>query len=114
MAVIIREKVKGSGEWWIFINHKGKRRSKKIGSKSAANAVKREVESRLARGDMGMLREKRPTVEKYGKQWLKSLLRQWSDGTTLKTTNLYSNGTLRNIWAASAWMKSKGVMLRSL
>jgi len=89
MAVIIREKVKGSGEWWIFINHKGKRRSKKIGSKSAANAVKREVESRLARGDMGMLREKRPTVEKYGKQWLKSLLRQWSDGTTLNYESIF-------------------------
>ena len=53
MAVIVREKKKGSGEWWVFINHKGKRRSKKVGDKRAANAVKREVEQRLAKGDMG-------------------------------------------------------------
>ena len=30
MGVKVREKVKGSGEWWIFINHQGKRRSKKV------------------------------------------------------------------------------------
>ena len=37
MAVIVREKVKGSNEWWVFINHKGRRRSKKIGDKRTAN-----------------------------------------------------------------------------
>jgi len=26
MSVIVREKVISSGEWWVFINHKGKRR----------------------------------------------------------------------------------------
>jgi len=31
MAVNIREKPKGSGVYWIFINHQGKRKSKKIG-----------------------------------------------------------------------------------
>ncbi len=89
MAVIVREKVKGSGEWWVFINHKGKRRSKKIGSKKAANSVKREVEARLAKGELGMLREKCPTVAKYGKQWLKSPLRQWSDGTALNYESIF-------------------------
>ena len=47
MGVKVREKVKGSGEWWVFINHQGKRRSKKVGDKRAANAVKKEVEARL-------------------------------------------------------------------
>ncbi len=89
MAVIVREKKKDSGEWWVFINHKGKRRSKKIGSKSAANAVKREVESRLAKGDMGIVREQCPTVKKYGKQWLESPLRKWSDGTVLNYESIF-------------------------
>jgi len=62
MAVIVREKVKGSGEWWVFINHNKKRKSKKIGSKKAANNVAKEIEARLARGDMGMIREKCPTL----------------------------------------------------
>jgi integrase len=89
MAVIVREKVKGSNEWWIFINHQGKRRSKKIGSKKAANSVAKEIEKRLARGDLGMIREKCPTVAEYGKQWLKSPLNQWADGTTLNYESIF-------------------------
>jgi integrase len=83
MAVIVREKKKGSGEWWVFINYKGKRRTKKIGSKKAANLVKREVEARLARGDMGMLREKCPTVAQYGEEWLDSPLMEWAESTRI-------------------------------
>jgi integrase len=89
MGVKVREKVKGSGEWWIFINHKGKRRSKKIGDKRAANAVKRKVEARLAKGDLGMIREQCPTLSVYGKQWLESPLRQWSDGTVKLYTTIF-------------------------
>ena len=81
MAVIVREKKKGSGEWWVFINHKGRRRSKKIGSKKAANSVKREVEARLAKGDLGILKEETPTIAKYGEQWLYSPYHEWADGT---------------------------------
>ena len=50
MAVIVREKKKGSGEWWIFINHKGRRRSKKIGDKRTANTVARKVKEIRQRG----------------------------------------------------------------
>jgi hypothetical protein len=40
MGVLVREKVKGSGIWWIFINHKGRRMAQKIGkSKKSANAL---------------------------------------------------------------------------
>jgi len=81
MGVIVREKVKGSGEWWVFINHQGRRRSKKIGDKRAANAVKRKVEARLAKRDLGMIREQCPTVAKYGREWLDSPLREWTDST---------------------------------
>jgi integrase len=81
MAVIVREKVKDSGEWWVFINHKGKRRSKKIGTKTAANKVAREVEERLAKGDMGMLRGECPTVAQYGKEWLFAPYHDWKDST---------------------------------
>lgn len=36
MGVKVREKPKGSGVWWIFINHHGRRKSKKVGSKKNA------------------------------------------------------------------------------
>jgi len=81
MAVIVREKIKGSGEWWIFINHHGKRRSKKIGSKKAANSVAKEVEQRLANGDLGMITDKAPTLSEYGKQILESPLNGWEGST---------------------------------
>ena len=84
MAVIVREKVKGSGEWWIFINHKGKRRSKKIGDKRTANTVARKVRQRLAAGDLGMLRDRCPTIAKYGLQWLDSPLREQAESTLVK------------------------------
>ena len=51
MGVKVREKVKYSGEWWIFSNQKGKRRSKKIGDKRTANNVAKKVRQRLAAGD---------------------------------------------------------------
>jgi len=81
MAVIVREKVKGSGESWVFINHHGKRRSKKIGSKKAANGVAREVEQRLANGDLGVVTDKAPTLSEYGKQVLESPLNGWEGST---------------------------------
>jgi integrase len=91
MAVIVREKVKGSGEWWVFINHQGRRRSKKVGDKRAANAVKREVEARLAKGELGMLRDKCPTVGTYGREWLDSPLREWTESTRRNHDGVFRN-----------------------
>ncbi len=81
MAVIVREKKKGSGEWWVFINHNKKRKSKKIGSKKAANSVAKEIEERLASGDLGILKEEAPIIAKYGEKWLDSAHHDWADGT---------------------------------
>ncbi len=39
MGVRIREKPKGSGVWWVFINHHDKRKSKRIGTEWAALEV---------------------------------------------------------------------------
>jgi integrase len=81
MGVIVREKQKGSGEWWIFINHNGKRRSKKIGDKATANKVAKEVRERFAKGDLGMLKNTCPVFSSYGQDWLNSPLRELEDST---------------------------------
>jgi integrase len=81
MAVTVREKKKGSGEFWVFINHKGRRRSKKIGTKKAANSVAREVEARLAAGDLGMVKKRPPALPEYGAKVLVSPLNGWADST---------------------------------
>lgn len=72
MAVNIREKPKGSGIWWIFVNHQGKRKSKKIGrDKRLALEVARKLEARLTLGDMNLLDKKQiPIFADYAKTWI--------------------------------------------
>ena len=48
MGVKVREKVKGSRVYWVFINHNGRRTSRKVGSAKAAQEVARKIEAKLA------------------------------------------------------------------
>ncbi|MGB5923539.1 MAG: hypothetical protein WBH36_15015, partial [Syntrophobacteria bacterium] len=89
MAVIVREKVKGSNEWWIFINHNGKRMSKKIGDKRTANKVARGMREMLAKGDMGMVKDKAPTLSVYGSEILSSPLNTWTIGTLAEYKDVF-------------------------
>jgi len=73
MGVKVREKFKGSGEWWVFINFRGKRASKRIGTRRAAKeaAAKIEREIALERFNLATPAEARPvTFEKYAEGWL--------------------------------------------
>jgi len=36
MGVKVKEKVEGSGVYWVFINHNGRRASKRVGTEKAA------------------------------------------------------------------------------
>jgi hypothetical protein len=47
MAVMVREKISGSGIWWVFIHHDGKRRSKKIGDKKKALELAERIDIKL-------------------------------------------------------------------
>ena len=38
MGVTVRQKVKGKGNpWWVFVSYNGKRTSRKVGDKTAAD-----------------------------------------------------------------------------
>ena len=53
MAVNVREKPKGSGQWWIFINHQGKRKSKKIGKdKRLAREVAEKIKAKFVLNEL--------------------------------------------------------------
>jgi hypothetical protein len=55
MGAVVREKKKGSGEWWVFIHHQGRRGSKKIGpNKTKALAVADIINIRLALSEVGL------------------------------------------------------------
>lgn len=74
MGVTIREKPKGSGVWWVFINEKGERQAKRIGSKTAAVKVQKEIEVELAREAFRLGKKDIPTLAQYAEQWLENIV----------------------------------------
>jgi integrase len=79
MGVKVREKPKGSGEWWIVIDHKGKRKSKKVGTdKRVALQVAKQVEAKLVLGDLGVMNKKDngvPLFKDYSALWLENYVK---------------------------------------
>ena len=78
MAVRVREKVKGSGEWWIFINHKGKRKAKRIGrDRKEAYEVAKKIEAKLVLGDLDIEKpiSAYPTFKEYAGIWLETSIK---------------------------------------
>jgi len=75
MGVKVR-KPGGHRSWCIVIDHQGERKTIAVGSRQAAERVKREVEARLALGGMAFLqpeRPARPTLDEYATGWLKNV-----------------------------------------
>ena len=75
MGVKVREKEKGSGVWYVFISHQGRRKSKRIGKdKRLAREVAEKINARLVLGERPFEAEEKqklPIFEKYARQWLK-------------------------------------------
>ncbi|MGH7966728.1 MAG: hypothetical protein ACRERD_33695, partial [Candidatus Binatia bacterium] len=70
MAVKVRHH---KGKYWVFIDHKGKRKSKCIGeSKRAAQQVAEKIQARIALGQFEIGEEKAqpPTLAEYAATWL--------------------------------------------
>ncbi len=71
MAVKVK---KYKGRWYVFIDHCGQRKAKKVGSREAAEKVRREIEVRLALGEFALTKQdapKVPTFADYSDSWLK-------------------------------------------
>ena len=68
MGVKVRKR---GGKWYVVIDYHGRRKSRCVGTREAAERVKREVEAKLALGDIGMLSKERPTsFKEYAERWL--------------------------------------------
>ena len=76
MGVSVREKAKGSGDFWVFISHKGRRTSRQVGSEEAAKRVKAQIEARLTLEQEFLPKKKPaiPTVEEYYQTFRKAYL----------------------------------------
>jgi len=94
MGVTVRQKEKGKGKpWWVFIAHNGKRKSIRVGDKTAAEALASKIREKLKTGELQITTEKRvPTFGEYAKKWLEGYAQ-----THLKYSTYVSyDGMLRN------------------
>lgn len=84
MSVKVREK--RPGEWWVFIDHRGQRKAKKIGNEKTAREVAKKIEARLVLGDCGFVTDetkKVSTFGEYAEKWI---------AVTVPATCSYSTG----------------------
>ena len=86
MGVSIREKVKGSGVWWVFIKHDGFRKSKLVGEKRAAMDIQKQLQARLVLGDLGLQKNENalPLFNVYAQTWLDGYVKQFKRESTYR------------------------------
>jgi len=74
MGVKVRQKEKGKGNpWWVFITHNGKRASRKVGDKKAAETVASEIRAKLQLGEFGFEDPKPiPTFKECADLWVET------------------------------------------
>jgi len=94
MGVVVREKIKDSNEWWVFIAHQGRRTSRKVGDRKAAREAARKIQARLTLGAAAFPEKKKapaPTLQQY----FKSFERTYRPTLKPKTWICYE-GSMRN------------------
>jgi integrase len=73
MGVRVRQK---DGAWWLFINHQGKRKAKRVGvgdpAKEAAKKAAARIQAKLVLGDLSPIQPKENplTLKEYAERWL--------------------------------------------
>lgn len=79
MGVKVREKPKGSGVYWIFINHDGRRKSKKVGTdEKTALKVAEKVKAKLTLKEFKIEngeKKKIPTFKEYATLWMETYVK---------------------------------------
>jgi integrase len=100
MSVTVREKVVGSGEYWIFIHHNGKRKSKKVGKdlKKAQDAAEM-IKAKLTLAEFNIESEKKstPLFKEYSELWLEGYVKQFLKPSTYQR---YGHLLKKYIWPA--------------
>src|SRR4051812_4856865 len=56
--------------WWVFINHHGRRKAKKVGDRATAEALAKVLRERLARADLNLPSNDAQTLATYAHAWL--------------------------------------------
>jgi len=89
MGVKVRQKVQGKGQqWWVFISHNKKRKSRKVGDKKAAETVASEIRAKLQLGEFGFEDPKPiPTFKECADSWIKTTVPATCKESTVRDYN---------------------------
>ena len=69
MGVIVRQKQKGKGNpWWLFVTHNGKRTSRQVGDKTAAEKAASKIRAQLQLGEFDFEKEKKRIEKEIARQ----------------------------------------------
>ncbi len=82
MAVKVKQH---KGAWWVFVDHKGKRKAKRVGtSKRAAEQVAEKIQAKIALGQFEIVDQKttRP-FDEYFRNWLDTYARAHCKDSTV-------------------------------
>ncbi len=61
------------GAWWVFINHRGRRKAKRIGDRDTARRVGQAIRERLALGDLNLdVSGAGSRLQPYAERWLEN------------------------------------------
>jgi len=82
MGVSVRESVKGSGVWYVFIQINGRRRSKKIGPRRKAEEVAAKIRAKLLLGDLQLEEKKAFTLAEYAALWIENYIKPMRRAST--------------------------------
>ncbi len=66
---------KHKGAWWVFVNHRGQRKAKRVGERAAALELKARIEARLSAGDLGILEKPGLTFAEAADRWLEGYVK---------------------------------------
>ena len=98
MDVVVRQKTKGRGKpWWVFVSHNGRRTSKKVGDKEAAEKVASTIMAKLKLGEFD-LKEKKPvpTFGQLAEKWMETIIPATCKPSTAKEyRDILNNHVLR-------------------
>ena len=93
MGVKVREKIKDSDVWWVFINHAGRRTSRKVGAKRMALEAARVIGANLIL-DKPAFQEKKLPVPKLG-EYYQSRLKPYMKLTLKRSTYITFESSFR-------------------
>jgi integrase len=66
MGVIVRQEQKGRGQpWWVFVSHDGKRTSRMVGDKKAAEEVASTIRAKLKLGEFDLEEKRKPSIPTF-------------------------------------------------